>query len=57
VAPTTRESVVVSSHRDAGRTFEAGWILVAPEAVKTKRQLGEWVMRGVGFARTLPPKG
>jgi TfoX/Sxy family transcriptional regulator of competence genes len=34
-----------------------GWILVAPEGVRTKRQLGTWVNRGVEFARTLPPKG
>jgi TfoX N-terminal domain len=34
-----------------------GWILVAPEGVKTKRQLGAWVSRGVQFARSLPPKG
>ena len=34
-----------------------GWILVAEEGVKTKRQLGAWVARGVQFARTLPPKG
>ena len=34
-----------------------GWIAVAPEGVRTERQLGAWVTRGVGFARTLPPKG
>jgi hypothetical protein len=34
-----------------------GWILMAPEGVKTKRQLGMCVARGVGFADTLPPKG
>jgi hypothetical protein len=34
-----------------------GWILVALEGVKTKRQLGAWVSRGVQFARSLPPKG
>jgi TfoX/Sxy family transcriptional regulator of competence genes len=34
-----------------------GWILVAPEGVKTKRQLEAWVQRGLGYARTLPPKG
>jgi hypothetical protein len=34
-----------------------GWILVAPEGVATKRQLGAWVRRGVDFARTLPAKG
>jgi TfoX/Sxy family transcriptional regulator of competence genes len=34
-----------------------GWILVSAEGLKTKRQLGAWVRRGVAFARTLPPKG
>jgi TfoX/Sxy family transcriptional regulator of competence genes len=34
-----------------------GWILVAREGVKTKRQLIPWVERGVRFARTLPAKG
>jgi TfoX/Sxy family transcriptional regulator of competence genes len=34
-----------------------GWILVAREGVKTKRQLAPWVERGVRFARTLPTKG
>jgi hypothetical protein len=32
-----------------------GWILVAPEGMRTRRQLA--VCRGVAFARTLPPKG
>lgn len=34
-----------------------GWIVVAREGVKTKRQLAPWVERGVRFARTLPAKG
>jgi len=34
-----------------------GWILVAPEGVKTKRELQAWVRRGTDFARSLPPKG
>lgn len=34
-----------------------GWILVAPEGFKTNRELGTWVGRGVGFARTLQTKG
>jgi len=38
-----------------GRTM-AGWITIAPEAVKTKRQLAPWVKRSVAFAKTLPPK-
>ena len=39
-----------------GRSM-AGWIRVAPEGVRTARQLGPWVHRGVAYARSLPPKG
>ena len=39
-----------------GRTMD-GWLRVAPEGVRTKRQLEPWVARGVAFARSLPPKG
>jgi TfoX/Sxy family transcriptional regulator of competence genes len=38
-----------------GRTMD-GWITVAPEGVKTKRQLGAWVKRSLAFVRTLPAK-
>jgi TfoX/Sxy family transcriptional regulator of competence genes len=38
-----------------GRTMD-GWVTVAPEGLKTKRQLTAWVTRGVAFAKTLPPK-
>jgi TfoX/Sxy family transcriptional regulator of competence genes len=38
-----------------GRTME-GWLRVAPEGLKTKRQLESWVKRSVGYVRTLPPK-
>ncbi len=34
-----------------------GWIWVADEGVRTKRQLQSWVRRGVEFTRSLPPKG
>ena len=34
-----------------------GWVRVAPEGVRTARQLGAWVRRGVAYARSLPPKG
>jgi TfoX/Sxy family transcriptional regulator of competence genes len=40
----------------SGRPMK-GWILVAPEGVRTKRQLAPWVTRGVQFARALPAKG
>jgi TfoX/Sxy family transcriptional regulator of competence genes len=33
-----------------------GWIHVAAEGVKTKRQVRAWARRGVEFTRTLPPK-
>jgi hypothetical protein len=33
-----------------------GWICVAAEGVRTKRELDGWVRRGVAFARALPPK-
>jgi TfoX/Sxy family transcriptional regulator of competence genes len=39
-----------------GRQMD-GWLRVDPEGVKTKRQLEPWVKRGVGYARSLPPKG
>jgi len=34
-----------------------GWIRVADEGIKTKRQLAAWVREGVTYAATLPPKG
>jgi len=33
-----------------------GFIRVAPEGVRTTRQLAAWVRRAAGFAATLPPK-
>jgi TfoX/Sxy family transcriptional regulator of competence genes len=39
----------------AGREAR-GWLRVDVEGVQTKRQLQGWVTRGVGYARTLPPK-
>jgi TfoX/Sxy family transcriptional regulator of competence genes len=38
-----------------GRTMD-GWITVAPEGLKTKRDLGAWVKRSLSFVRTLPAK-
>jgi TfoX N-terminal domain len=34
-----------------------GWIHVAAEGVRTKRQVRAWARRGIEFTRTLPPKG
>jgi TfoX/Sxy family transcriptional regulator of competence genes len=33
-----------------------GWLRVDTDDLKTKRQLETWVARGVGYARSLPPK-
>jgi hypothetical protein len=39
----------------AGRETR-GWVRVAAEGIKTKRQLQSWVTRGVDYATSLPPK-
>lgn len=39
----------------AGRETR-GWLRVAADGVKTKRQLAPWVTRGVGYAKSLPAK-
>ena len=33
-----------------------GWLRVESGVVRTKKQLAPWVERGVGYARSLPPK-
>jgi TfoX/Sxy family transcriptional regulator of competence genes len=33
-----------------------GWLRVAPEHLRTKRQLAQWVQRGITYAGSLPPK-
>lgn len=40
-----------------GKRPMKGWVIVETDGVRTKRELGKWVRRGVSFARTLPPKG
>ena len=39
----------------AGRETR-GWLRISEDGVKTKRQLQPWVSRGVGYAKSLPPK-
>jgi hypothetical protein len=38
-----------------GRTMD-GWLRIDAEGVRTKRQLQQWVSRGVGYALSLPSK-
>ena len=33
-----------------------GWLRVATDGVRTKRELQRWITRGVAYARSLPPK-
>ena len=59
VDPADTEAVVARPHAARmemrGRTMD-GWIRVAPEGVRTKRELAPWVKRSVAFVKTLPPK-
>ena len=60
VGPDAGEDALAQAHARPfdmpGRPMK-GWIMVAPEGVKTDTQLATWVTRGAEFARTLPPKG
>ena len=38
-----------------GRSMD-GWITVAPEGLRTKRELAAWVKRSVSYVKTLPPE-
>ncbi|MBV8430534.1 MAG: TfoX/Sxy family protein [Solirubrobacterales bacterium] len=59
VDPDETDELVAKPHAEAfvmrGRPMQ-GWLRVAPEGVKTKRQLETWVRRGVNYARSLPSK-
>lgn len=39
-----------------GRPLD-GWLRVYDDGLRTGRQLGAWVERGLRYARSLPPKG
>jgi TfoX/Sxy family transcriptional regulator of competence genes len=57
--PAETEKLVQEPHAEPfemrGRVMD-GWLRVAPEGVRTKRQLEPWVKRGVAYARSLPTK-
>jgi TfoX/Sxy family transcriptional regulator of competence genes len=60
VDPTHGEALIARSGAEPmemrGREM-TGWVRVDAGRVRTKPQLRKWVERGVGFVRTLPPKG
>jgi TfoX/Sxy family transcriptional regulator of competence genes len=59
VDPEDTETLLAKPHAEPfemrGRAVD-GWLRIAPEGVRTKRQLEPWVERGVAYARSLPPK-
>ena len=59
VDPERSDSIVNSSNARPmemrGRQM-AGWLRVAPEDLRTKRQLAKWVTLGAEYARSLPTK-
>ncbi len=60
VSPDGAERALASPHAQPmvmrGREMK-DWLRVDAAGVKTKRELGVWVRRGVEHARSLPPKG
>jgi TfoX/Sxy family transcriptional regulator of competence genes len=60
VDPEEDEALLAKPHAEPfemrGRPI-AGWLRVGEEGVRTKRGLAPWVERGLGYARSLPPKG
>jgi TfoX/Sxy family transcriptional regulator of competence genes len=60
VDPEQTDALLAKSHAQPfvmrGREMQ-GWLRVDVEGVRTKRELEQWVARGVGYARSLPPKG
>jgi TfoX N-terminal domain len=59
VDPAESDSLVATTNARPmemrGRSMQ-GWLRVDTEDVRTERQLAAWVKRGVGYARSLPPK-
>jgi TfoX/Sxy family transcriptional regulator of competence genes len=59
IDPADTDAALARPHAslmEMGKRSMAGWIRVAPEGVRTKRELAAWVKRSVAFAKTLPPK-
>src|SRR5919107_2737838 len=58
VDPDETDAMLKKEHvslMEMGERTMDGWLRVAPEGLKTKRQLESWVKRGVGYVKTLPP--
>jgi len=59
VEPAETDALLAKPH---ARPFEMrgramdGWLRVDAEGVRTKRQLEQWVARGIAYARSLPAR-
>ena len=59
IDPADTEAALERPHTarmEMGRRTMDGWITVAAEGVRTKRELAPWVERSVSYVKTLPPK-
>jgi hypothetical protein len=57
VVPEQTDKALERKHtRLFGARPMKGWILVAPDGLKTDKALAKWVETGVDYAATLPPK-
>ena len=59
VDPDETDALVEEPHASRmemrGREMN-GWLRVTADGVRTRDELAPWVQRGVGYARSLPPK-
>lgn len=59
VDPDATEALAAEPHAGPfemrGRPVD-GWLRIDVDGVRTQRDLGPWVERGVAYARSLPPK-
>ncbi|HWG72471.1 MAG TPA: TfoX/Sxy family protein [Acidimicrobiales bacterium] len=59
VDPAQSDSLIASTNARVaemrGRAMP-GWLRIAPEDLRTKRQLAKWVERGTSCAKSLPAK-
>lgn len=59
IDPDDTDALVESPHAEPmvmrGRPMQ-GWLHIAPEGLRSKRELERWVRRGVDYARSLPSK-
>ena len=59
VDPAESERLVATTnarHMEMRGRAMSGWLRVAAEDVRTKRQLTRWVALGIAYARSLPAK-